>query len=88
MYPYIFINSYFRDCKAKGQEIGKLSIQTEKIDCFNINFAPVRTEIEMHNRKLWDSLVSNLHSSINNDVATIEMFTSNAIQTLKQQPHL
>ena len=76
----------FRSSKAKGQEIGRINMANEKIDCIQVSFAPVRTEIEMLNRKYWDTLVNQLQRSILNDITSIEEFALEAMETLRKQP--
>ena len=76
----------FRNSKAKGQEIGRIPMAEEKINCLTVSFAPVRTEIEMLNRRFWDSLVTALQRSILNDITTIEKFAVDAMETLRAQP--
>ncbi len=76
----------FRSSKAKGQEIGRINMANEKIDCIQVSVAPVRTEIEMLNRKLWDTLVNMLQRSILNDITDIEKFAVEAMDTLRKQP--
>ena len=76
----------FRSSKARGQEIGRINMTNEKIDCIQISFAPIRTEIEMLNRKLWDTLVNLLQRSIIHDITDIENFAVEAMETLRKQP--
>ena len=76
----------FRNSKAKGQEIGRISLTDEKINCISVSFAPVRTEIEMLNRRFWDTLAISLQRSIINDITTIEKFAVEAMETLRKQP--
>ena len=76
----------FRASKHKAQEIGRLPSADEKIDCISVSFAPVRNEIEILNRKYWDSLVSLLQRSIVKDIETIEKFATEAMETLRTQP--
>lgn len=76
----------FRSSKAKGQEIGRINMANEKIDCIQVSVNPVRTEIEMLNRKLWDTLVNMLQRSILNDITDIEKFAVEAMDTLRKQP--
>lgn len=58
----------------------------EKIDCFSVSFLPVRAEIELHNRRYWDTVVSSLQSSIVRDVGIIEKFTTESTEILSRQP--
>ena len=76
----------FRNSKAKGQEIGRIPMKDEKINCISVSFAPVRTEIEMLNRKFWDALMVSLQRSIIEDITTIEKFAIEAMDTLRKQP--
>ena len=76
----------FRNSKAKGQELGRIPMADEKINCISVSFAPVRTEIEMLNRRFWDSLVVSLQRSIIEDITTIEKFAIEAMETLRKQP--
>ncbi|GLH06946.1 Dynein heavy chain, cytoplasmic, partial [Gryllus bimaculatus] len=79
-------NRNFRASKAWGQEIGKLPGTEEKVECFAVSFLPVRAEIELHNRRYWDTLVTSLQSSIVRDVTTVEKFTVEATEALSHQP--
>ncbi|XP_068082912.1 cytoplasmic dynein 2 heavy chain 1 [Anabrus simplex] len=76
----------FRTSKTLGQDIAKLPSMEEKVDCFSVSFLPVRAEIELHNRRYWDTLVSSLQSSIVRDVSTINKFTTESMEVLSQQP--
>ncbi|XP_069679211.1 cytoplasmic dynein 2 heavy chain 1 isoform X2 [Periplaneta americana] len=76
----------FRASKTWSQEIAKLPTTDEKIDCFSVSFLPVRAEIELHNRRYWDTVVSSLQSSIVRDVSAIEKFTSESTELLSRQP--
>ena len=51
-----------------------------------MSFAPVRTEIEMLNRRFWDALVISLQRSIIDDITSIEVFAVEAMDTLRKQP--
>ena len=42
--------------KARGQDIGRLPSGKDKLQCVIINYAPLRSEIELLNRKYWDIL--------------------------------
>ena len=53
---YRFLNSVI-----SAQDIGRLPSGEEKVDCISVSFAPIRTEIELLNKKYWDALVSTLH---------------------------
>lgn len=57
-----------------------------KIDCFTINLGPVCNEIELHNRKYWDTLASSLYESIQSDLASIDKFIQEGQRSLQQQP--
>ena len=46
----------------------------------------MRTEIELLNRKFWDTLVSTLQKSIAQDIDIIENFAGEAMSTLRKQP--
>ena len=76
----------FRASKARGQEIGKLPSGEEKLDCISVSFAPVRTEVELLNRKFWDILVTTLQRSIAKDIEIIEKFATEAMANLRKQP--
>jgi dynein heavy chain 2 len=76
----------FSASKARGQDIGRLPSGKEKLQCISINYAPLRTEIELLNRKYWDILVVTLQRSIINDIESIEKFTSEATDNLRRQP--
>ena len=58
----------------------------EKLDCISVSFAPVRTEVELLNRKFWDTLVTTLQRSIIHDIEIIEKFATEAMATLRKQP--
>ncbi|TRY75069.1 hypothetical protein TCAL_08574 [Tigriopus californicus] len=77
----------FRTSKARGQEFGRLRMTSdEKIDCITVSFAPIRNEIDLLNKKYWDSLVSTLQRSIVNDIDNIEKFVTEATENLRRQP--
>ena len=56
------------------------------MDCISVSFAPVRTEVELLNRKFWDTLVTTLQRSIIHDIEIIEKFATEAMATLRKQP--
>jgi dynein heavy chain 2 len=56
------------------------------LDCLSVSFAPVRTEVELLNRKFWDTLVMTLQRSIIHDIEIIEKFATEAMTTLRKQP--
>jgi dynein heavy chain 2 len=58
----------------------------EKIECFSVSFLPVRAEIELHNRRYWDTVVSSLQSSIVRDIGVIEKFTTESTEILSKRP--
>lgn len=77
----------FRTSKARGQEFGRLRMTShEKIDCITVSFAPIRNEIDLLNKKYWDTLVSTLQRSIVNDIDNIEKFVTEATDNLRRQP--
>ena len=76
----------FSASKARGQDIGRLPGDKQKLQCISINFAPLRSEIELLNRKYWDICVITLQRSIINDIETIEKFTSEGSDNLRRQP--
>ena len=76
----------FSASKARGQDIGRLPGDKQKLQCISINFAPLRSEIELLNRKYWDICVITLQRSIINDIETIEKFTSDGSDNLRRQP--
>ncbi|XP_076054654.1 dynein cytoplasmic heavy chain beethoven [Oratosquilla oratoria] len=76
----------FRTSKARGQEIGKLPSTEEKIECFSVSFQPLRAELEIINRRYWDLLIQSLHNAIIWNINTIDKFTNDAIEVLRQQP--
>ncbi len=76
----------FRDSKVRAQNIGQLPSGKEKLDCIQINYAPVRTEIELLNTKFWDTLVWTLKRSIIADNETVEKFTVESTEVLRKQP--
>ncbi|KAI5737300.1 hypothetical protein M8J76_012015 [Diaphorina citri] len=76
----------FRASKTWGQEIAKLSCAEEKVECFVISFAPVRSEIELHNRRYWDSLAASLYYSIMRDVTILQNYISESKKSLDRQP--
>lgn len=47
---------------------------------------PVRAEMELHNRRYWDALVTSLQSSILREVSDLEKYTTDAMQILNTQP--
>ncbi|RZF43242.1 hypothetical protein LSTR_LSTR016848 [Laodelphax striatellus] len=76
----------FRASKALGQQIAKLSSSERKVDCIVISVAPVRAEVEMHNRRYWDILSSSLHSSVIQDVNKLENFILESKSSLEKAP--
>uniref|UniRef100_A0A8D8QIW2 Cytoplasmic dynein 2 heavy chain 1 n=2 Tax=Cacopsylla melanoneura TaxID=428564 RepID=A0A8D8QIW2_9HEMI len=76
----------FRASKTWGQEIAKLSCSEEKVECFLISFAPVRSEIELHNRRYWDSLAASLYYSIMRDVTILQNYIVQSKKSLERQP--
>ena len=76
----------FSASKARGQDIGRLPSGKEKLQCISINYAPLRSEIELLNRKYWDILMITLQRSVINDIETIEKFTAEATENLRRQP--
>lgn len=58
----------------------------EKVECFVISFAPVRSEIELHNRRYWDSLAASLYYSIMRDVTILQNYISESKKSLDRQP--
>ena len=46
----------------------------------------MRTEVELLNRKFWDTLVTTLQRSIINDIEIIDKFATEAMATLRMQP--
>ena len=76
----------FRDSKVRAQNIGQLPSGKEKLDCIQVNYAPVRTEIELLNTKFWDTLVWTLKRSIISDNESVEKFTVEATESLRKQP--
>lgn len=48
--------------------------------------SPVCHEIEVHNRRYWDTLASSLYMSIQADVAIVAKFIQDATSTLQVQP--
>ncbi|XP_063237932.1 cytoplasmic dynein 2 heavy chain 1 [Bacillus rossius redtenbacheri] len=76
----------FKATKVWSQEIAKLPSCDEKVECFSVSLLPVRAEMELHNRRYWDTLVSSLQSSVVRDVAAVEKFIGEATQVLNQQP--
>ena len=74
--------------KSRGQEIGKLlsAATEERLDCITVSFAAIRTEIELLNRRFWDTLVSTLQKSVLADVEKISAFAAEATSNLRKQP--
>ena len=58
----------------------------ERIDCFSVSFLPVRAEIELHNSRYWDTLVSSLQTSVVRDIGVIEKFCTESTDLLSRQP--
>lgn len=56
-----------------------------KIECFIVSTAAVRLELETHNRRYWDALSIMLHSSILFDIAVLNKFIEESMNTLQQQ---
>ena len=76
----------FSASKARGQDIGRLPSGKDKLQCIIINYAPLRSEIELLNRKYWDILAITLQRSIIGDIEAIENFTTEATDNLRRQP--
>lgn len=70
----------------KQNNIFSLNRTERKIDCFTINVGPVCNEIELHNRKYWDTLASSLYASTLADVVCVDKFVQEARKTLQVQP--
>lgn len=74
----------------KTSKLNKIDVsfyRTErKIDCFTINVGPVCNEIELHNRRYWDTLASSLYASTLADVVCVDKFVQEAKRTLQVQP--
>ena len=51
-----------------------------------MSYLPVRAEIELHNRRYWDTLVSSLQTSIVRDIGVIEKFCTESADLLSRQP--
>ena len=81
----VFTKFFSSASKARGQDIGRLPSGKEKLQCISINYAPLRSEIELLNRRYWDILMITLQRSIINDIETIEKFTSEATDNLRKQ---
>ena len=81
----VFTKFFSSASKARGQDIGRLPSGNEKLQCISINYAPLRSEIELLNRRYWDILMITLQRSIINDIETIEKFTSEATDNLRKQ---
>lgn len=62
------------------------SSSEEKTGCFCVSVLPVIAEIELHNRRYWDILVSSLQASINRDLSIIDNFTKQSSEILTKQP--
>ncbi|XP_050526495.1 cytoplasmic dynein 2 heavy chain 1 isoform X2 [Daktulosphaira vitifoliae] len=75
----------FRSSKSWGQEIAKLNCAELRVECFIISTAAIRLELEIHNRRYWDSLTIMLHSSILFDIVALEKFIEESTSTLRQQ---
>ena len=85
-FPYMMTFYFSSASKARGQDIGRLPSGKEKLQCISINYAPLRSEIELLNRRYWDILMITLQRSIINDIETIEKFTAEATDNLRKQP--
>lgn len=55
------------------------------VECFIVSTAAVRLELETHNRRYWDTMSIMLHSSILFDIANLNKFIEESINTLQQQ---
>lgn len=55
------------------------------MECFIVSTAAVRLEVETHNRRYWDTMATFLYSSILFDIANINKFIEESINTLQQK---
>jgi hypothetical protein len=55
------------------------------VECFIVSTAAVRLELETHNRRYWDTMSTLLHSSILFDIARLNKFIEESVETLQQQ---
>ncbi|XP_060838419.1 cytoplasmic dynein 2 heavy chain 1 [Rhopalosiphum padi] len=75
----------FRSSKSWGQQIAKFNCAELNVECFIVSTAAVRLELETHNRRYWDTMSTLLHSSILFDIARLNKFIEESVETLQQQ---
>lgn len=63
-----------------------ISSSEERIDCFVVNVAPVRSHIEYIARSFWETLSISLRSSILEDNSTLHEYITTALNTLQHIP--
>jgi dynein heavy chain 2, cytosolic len=76
----------FKSCKNFSQKIAKIQKSEEKIDCFVVNVAPVRSHIEFIARSFWETLSVSLRSSILEDNSTLHEYISSSLNLLQHIP--
>lgn len=55
------------------------------VECFIVSTAALRLELEIHNRRYWDTLSTLLHSSILFDIANLNKFVEESTNALQHQ---
>lgn len=55
------------------------------VECFIVNTAAIRLELETHNRRYWDTMSALLYSSILFDIANLNKFIEESVNILQQQ---
>lgn len=58
----------------------------EVIDCFVINLAPIRSQIEYICRNFWDTLAISLRSSILEDISVLHEYIASSLNVLQHIP--
>lgn len=76
----------FKSCKNFSQKIAKIQNSEERIDCFVVNVAPVRSHIEYIARSFWETLSITLRSSILEDNSTLHEYITTALNVLQHIP--
>lgn len=75
----------FRAVKQKGKEAEHLPL-TIKIDCLNVNAAPVKATIDDHIQRLFEALQTSLRKAIVIHIKYVEQFIDMAMEMLLKRP--
>jgi dynein heavy chain 2 len=75
----------FKMLKQKGKESEQLPLNI-KIDCITVSTTPVKTAIDDHLQRLFDSLSNTLRKGAAAHLLAIDQFTNTAMELLLQRP--